>query len=126
RVLHPRPHELEQSTAHELATPTFRRRYWLYLAVGALMAAGFADFALIGFHFNKTNIVGQNLIPIFYAVAMASSALASIPLGRWFDRFGPNISLGAFLVSAAAAPLVFLGYSFLPLIGMICWGIGMS
>ena len=67
-----------------------------------------------------------NLIPVFYAVAMASSALASIPLGRLFDRFGPNVSLLAFLISAAAAPFVFLG-SFAPaLIGMIFWGIGMS
>jgi len=63
---------------------------------------------------------------VFYAVAMASSALASIPLGRLFDRFGPTISLFAFLISAAAAPFVFLG-SFAPaLIGMVFWGIGMS
>jgi MFS family permease len=63
---------------------------------------------------------------VFYAVAMASSALASIPLGRLFDRFGPNISLFAFSISAAAAPLVFLGTSTAALIGMIFWGIGMA
>jgi MFS family permease len=57
---------------------------------------------------------------------MASSALASIPLGRIFDRFGPNISLFAFLISATAAPFVFLGGSALALIGMTSWGIGMS
>src|SRR5438034_437083 len=62
---------------------------------GKSIAAGFADFALIGFHFHKANTVSANLIPVFYAVAMASSALASIPLGRLFDRFGPNISLFA-------------------------------
>ena len=57
---------------------------------------------------------------------MASSALASIPLGRLFDRFGPNISLLAFLVSAAAAPFVFLGSFGYALIGMVLWGVGMS
>jgi len=57
---------------------------------------------------------------------MASSALASIPLGRLFDRFGPSISLLAFLISAAAAPFVFLGTSIAALIGMVFWGIGMS
>jgi MFS family permease len=57
---------------------------------------------------------------------MGSSALASIPLGRLFDRLGPNISLFAFLISAAAAPFVFLGTSIAALIGMIFWGIGMS
>jgi predicted MFS family arabinose efflux permease len=126
RLLHPRPHELEEGTGHTLATTSLTRAYWIYLAAGGLIAAGFADFALIGFHFQKANTVSGNLIPVFYAVAMASSALASIPLGRIFDRFGPNISLFAFIISAAAAPLVFLGASVSALIGMILWGIGMS
>jgi predicted MFS family arabinose efflux permease len=126
RLLHPRPHELEEGAAHTFATTNLARVYWLYLAAGSLIAAGFADFALIGFHFHKANSVPGNLIPVFYAIAMASSALASIPLGRLFDRFGANISLFAFLISAAAAPFVFLG-TFIPaLIGMIFWGVGMS
>src|SRR5204862_6851178 len=111
RLLHPRPHELEKGTGHTLATTNLRRAYWIYLGAGALIAAGFADFALIGFHFQKANTVPKNLIPVFYAIAMASSALASIPLGRLFDRFGANISdisVFAFLISAAAAPFVFL------------------
>jgi predicted MFS family arabinose efflux permease len=57
---------------------------------------------------------------------MASSAVASIPLGRLFDRFGPNISLFVFPISAAAAPFAFLGTSVAALIGMVFWGIGMS
>jgi predicted MFS family arabinose efflux permease len=126
RSLHPRPHELEEGAGHTLATTNLTRAYWIYLAAGSLIAAGFADFALIGFHFHKTNTVPANLIPVFYAVAMASSALASIPLGRLFDRFGPNISLFAFVISAVAAPFVFLGSFAFALMGMIFWGIGMS
>jgi MFS family permease len=126
RLLHPRPHELEEGAGHTLATTSLTQAYWIYLAAGGLIAAGFADFALIGFHFHKANTVPGNLIPVFYAVAMASSAIAAIPLGRIFDRFGPNISLFAFLISAAAAPLVFLGTPISALIGMIFWGIGMS
>jgi len=126
RLLHPRPHELEEGAGHTFATTKLTRAYWIYLGAGSLIAAGFADFALIGFHFHKANTVSANLIPVFYAVAMASSALASIPLGRLFDRFGPNISLFAFPISAAAAPFVFLGTSVPALIGMIFWGIGMA
>lgn len=126
RVLYPRPQELEELSAQPVATRYLTRPYWIYLAAGALIAAGFADFALIGFHFQKANTVPVNLIPVFYAVAMASSGVASIPLGRLFDRFGPNVSLFAFLISAASAPLVFLGASVSALIGMILWGIGMS
>jgi predicted MFS family arabinose efflux permease len=126
RLLHPRPHELEEGAGHTLAPTHLTRAYWIYFAAGALIAAGFADFALIGFHFHKNHIVSADLIPVFYAAAMASSALASIPLGRLFDRFGANISLLAFLISAAAAPLVFLGTTTFALIGMIFWGVGMS
>src|SRR5437867_1177676 len=126
RLLHPRPHELEQGAERTFATTKLTRPYWIYLGAGSLIAAGFADFALIGFHFQKANVVRGNVIPVFYAVAMAASALASIPLGRLFDRFGPNVSLFAFLISAAAAPFVFLGTSVFALIGMIFWGVGMS
>src|SRR5437660_10124712 len=126
RLLHPRPHELEEGSGHTLATTNLTQTYWIYLVAGGLLAAGFADFALIGFHFQKANVMPGNLIPVFYAVAMAASALASIPLGRLFDRLGPNVSLFAFLVSAAAAPFIFLGTSIFALVGMIFWGIGMS
>jgi predicted MFS family arabinose efflux permease len=126
RLLHPRPHELEKGAGHTFATTNLTSAYWTYFVAGALLAAGFADFALIGFHFQKANIMRGNLIPVFYAVAMAASALASIPLGRLFDRLGPNVSLFAFLISAAAAPFVFLGTSAFALVGMIFWGIGMS
>src|SRR4030095_6157891 len=124
RLLHPRPHELEAGAGHTFATTNLTRAYWIYLAAGALLAAGFADFALIGFHFQRANVMPGNLIPVFYAVAMAAGALASIPLGRLFDRLGPNVSLFAFLISAAAAPFIFLGASVFALVGMIFWGIG--
>jgi predicted MFS family arabinose efflux permease len=126
RLLHPRPHELEQGAGHTLEITNLTRAYWIYLAAGALLAAGFADFALIGFHFQKASVVPRDLIPVFYAVAMAASALASIPLGRLFDKLGPNVSLFAFFIAAAAAPFVFLGTSIFALIGMIFWGVGMS
>ncbi len=126
RLLHPRPHELEEGSGRNFAATNLAHSYWIYFVAGLLLAAGFADFALIGFHFHKAHVVPGNLIPVFYAVAMAASALASIPLGRLLDRFGPNVSLFAFLISACAAPFVFLGTSSLSLIGMIFWGIGMS
>jgi len=126
RLLHPRPDELGKGTGQTFTKTNLPRAYWIYLAAGALLAAGFADFALIGFHFQKANVLQGNLIPVSYAIAMAASAVASIPLGRLFDRFGPNVSLFAFLISAAAAPFAFLGTSVFALIGMIFWGVGMS
>ena len=126
RRLYPRPHELEEAAGDAFVTTNLAVPYWIYLGAGALIAAGLTDFALIGFHFHKVNTVPTNLIPVFYAVAMGSSALASIPLGRLFDRFGANIALLAFFISAGSAPFVFLGTPVFALIGMILWGVGMS
>jgi predicted MFS family arabinose efflux permease len=126
RVLHPRPHEVEQGAERTFRTTKLTRAFWIYFAAGVLIAAGTADFALIRFHFQNADAVPRDLIPVFYSVAMASGGLASIPLGRLLDRFGPKISLFAFVISAAAAPLVFFGTFSRALIGMIFWGIGMS
>src|SRR5919198_1016396 len=46
RLLHPRPHELEQGAEHTLARTNLSRAYWIYFVAGALIAAGLADFAL--------------------------------------------------------------------------------
>src|SRR5206468_10438618 len=87
RFLHPRPQDLEELSTQPLATRYLTRPYWIYLAGGALIAAGFADFALIGFHFQKAHMVPTNLIPIFYAVAMACARCAAIwPLIRQIRR----------------------------------------
>jgi hypothetical protein len=78
---------------------------WLIFA-GALIAAGFADFALIAFHFQKGGIVPQSTIPVLYAVAMATGALSALVFGRLFYTFGLSMLLLLFFLSAFFAPLV--------------------
>jgi hypothetical protein len=51
RLLYPRPRHLETGVA-ELETKGFSRAFWLYLSAAALVAAGYADFPLIAYHFN--------------------------------------------------------------------------
>ena len=123
---HRRPEEMEESSAQTLSTPGFRRTYWFYMAAGALIAAGFADFSLIAFHFQKVASVARDVIPVYYAVAMATSAVSAPILGKLLDKLGLPVILTGFGVSAFFAPLVFLGNSALQLIGMILWGIGMG
>ena len=124
--LYRRPHELEQRSAQPSTSKGFSRTYWLYVAAGALIAAGFADFSLIAFHFQKAATVPQGLIPVFYAVAMATGAIASLVFGKLLDKVGLPILFVAFGVSAFFAPLVFLFGNKLELVGMILWGMGMG
>jgi len=124
--LYRRPHELETKSARPLTREGFPKVYWLYVAAGALIAAGFADFSLIAFHFQKSATVPQGLVPVFYAVAMATGAIASLVFGKLLDKLGTPILFVAFGISAFFAPLVFLYGIRLELIGMILWGMGMG
>jgi len=126
RTLHQRPEELEERSAHLTLGKGFPRSYWLYLTAGALIAAGYADFALISFHFQQTSTVSQNLIPVFYAVAMAAGAVASLIVGKLFDRLGLRTVMVAVVLAALFAPLAFFGGASLALIGTALWGIGMG
>jgi len=125
RWLYPRPRDLEPtSPAHD--GRGFPRVFWLYLTAAALVAAGYADFALIAYHFGKTSVVPEGWIPVFYAVAMGVDALAALALGRCFDRYGLATLIVAVVGSAFFAPLVFLGGFYPALVGMVLWGIGMG
>jgi MFS family permease len=98
----------------------------IYLAGAALVAAGFADFPLIAFHFERSGTVPASLTPVFYAAAMAISGAGSLVFGPLFDRRGIAILVPLTLVSAAYAPLVFLRGFWASLIGVCLWGLGMG
>lgn len=120
----PKPHSLD--SARTLRTEGLRPAYWWYMMAGACIAAGFADFALIGFHFVKSGVVHQALIPVLYAVAMSVGAFGSMILGKLFDRNSLATVTVSFVLAAAFAPLVFLGNETLAIIGMLLWGLGMA
>lgn len=126
RIWYPSPHELEQGSADFLKTKGFPKTYWIYVAAGALIAAGFADFSLISFHFKKVTSLSDTEIALFYAVAMGAGAITNLLFGRLFDRIGFPIAGAAFLLGSFFAPFVFLGQFWLILTGMVLWGIGMG
>jgi hypothetical protein len=126
RLFFPKPEELDKKEAAGLQAKGLTNAYWLYLLGGALIAAGFADFALIAFHFDKTNNVTMHWIPILYALAMAIGGISSLIFGRLLDKIGPSVMLVAFFLGAFFAPFVFLGKFFLILIGMVLWGVGLG
>jgi len=125
RWLYPRPQEMETELP-DVQTKGLPRVFWVYLAGACLVAAGFADFPLIAYHFQKAAAVPQNWVPIAYAVAMAVSGVGSLAFGRLFDRFGISVLVPLTLVSAAFAPLVFLGGFWPALVGSAVWGLGIG
>lgn len=126
RIWYPRPHELEAKEVEFLETSHFSKAFWIYVAGGALVAAGFADFSLISFHFKKALSISDTEVALLYSVAMAAAAITNLVFGRLFDRVGFPVAAVAFFMGAFFAPFVFLGQFWLLLSGMILWGIGMG
>jgi len=125
RFLYPHPRDFEVSPVKPEGKG-FPRVFWLYLAAVALIAAGYADFPLIAFHFKEASVASDSWIPILYAIAMGVDALAALVFGRLFDRIGMPVLIAAVLVSAFFAPLVFLGGFVFAVLGMVVWGVGMG
>ncbi|HEY9084496.1 MAG TPA: MFS transporter [Candidatus Tyrphobacter sp.] len=124
RFEYPLPGSLEKHAAP--STRGFGSEYWLYVAAGTCVAAGFADFALVSFHFSKAHVIANHVIPILYAAAMLVGVVASPLFGRLYDRFPLATLLGAFAASALFAPLCFLGGTALAIAGVLFWGLGMA
>jgi len=127
RHFYPHPEMMEdEAPASKVAGRRYPRAFWIYLAGAGLVAAGFADFPLIAYHFEKTGTLSTTWIPIAYAVAMAVSGSGSLLFGQLFDRVGMRLLIPLTLVGAAFAPLVFYGGSAAALAGAALWGLGMG
>jgi MFS family permease len=125
RRLYPRPRDLEATSA-QVTGAGLPRVFWLYLAGAALVAAGFADYPVMAYHFQRAGTVPTALTAVLYAVAMATSGVGSLLFGRLFDRVGIGILVPLTLLAALYAPLVFLGGFWASLVGVSLWGLGMG
>ena len=122
RINFPLPARLEEGTTAPQKQLT--SAYWLYMAAASCFAAGLMSFELISYHLARDGIISPQWVPAFLAISTAFGVLASLVLGRLYDKRGLPVLLGAVLCSAAFAPLVFLGGFWLALAGILLWGIG--
>lgn len=125
RHLYPKPENLEIRT-RSVTLKGLNKRYWIYILAVVFIAAGYADFPLIAFHFKTKSLMSDSSIPLFYATAMATDAIAALIFGKMYDRTGIKILLLAVILSSFFAPMVFLGGINWAIAGMMLWGIGMG
>lgn len=128
KKLYPSPQNLEVSVVEpaDITTQKIPRQFWILLCAACLMAAGYADFPLIAFHFAKEHLLPALWIPIFYIIAMGVSAISALFFGWIYDRAGTISLMIAILLSAFYAPCVFFDGYYAALAGMFLWGIGMG
>lgn len=120
---HPQDLEIELPTLNHQKLP---RVFWIYLGGSAFIAAGYVDFPLAAFHFQKDAVMTPIWIPIFYIFAMGSSAASALFFGWIYDRYGTATVIASVIISASFPIFVFLGNFNTALIGMILWGIGIG
>ncbi len=124
RTRFPQPSQLEDTSSP--LDFRLRRALGLYLLGAGLVAAGFVDFPLLAYHFARNAVLPTTAVPVLYALAMATDAVAALVLGRWFDRYGiRTLALGT-AATAAFAPLAIFGGPAGAVAGIVLWGMGVG
>lgn len=124
RKRYPQPHQLDPAPKPIPDDARALRDLKWFLAATALIAAGYADFALIAFHLSKDHVLPAAGVPVLYALANIGAGAAALILGKLFDKRGYSVLLWATIIPALYAPLVFLGGEWAAVAGMALWGIG--
>jgi MFS family permease len=124
RIMFPVPARLESGTAHTPGERAFTRSFWLYVVAAACFGSGLMSFEFISYHLSSRGTLTAEWIPLALAIATAAGVLASLVMGRLYDRFGLPTILVAIVVAALFSPLVFLGGFAVVLIGLTLWSVG--
>lgn len=122
RMQFPDPSRLEER--HSAPAKGFTPAYWLYMTAGACFAAGLMSFELIAYHLSKSGLADPHWVPLFLAFGTACGAVASLVLGKLYDKVGLPVIFVAVLLTSVFSPLVFLGGFYVALFGMALWGVG--
>jgi predicted MFS family arabinose efflux permease len=124
RIVFPAPSRLEQEGHQTAHGKKFMRAYWCYMLAAACFGAGLMSFEFVSYHLSSRGTVTEHWIPLFLAISTGMGVVASLILGRLYDRIGlPVVLVGVFLCSLFS-PLVFLGGFTAALAGLLLWGVG--
>jgi len=131
RAAVPRPEDYDPvaqvSDAKKLRLDTrLPREFWLYSAFSAATMLGFATWGVLAFHLTHKHVVAAGWVPVLYAVAMATAAIAALGSGRMYDRRGLR-GLVVLPFLAALVPLLSFATS-VPavVVGAGVWGVGIG
>jgi predicted MFS family arabinose efflux permease len=105
-------------------TQSLPRVFWMYVLASGLLAAGFLDFTLLGFHFQKTRLFQPETIPYLYAGGMGVVGITALVCGRLFDRHGVIVLCLGVLVTMLALPFGFLGGQIGGVLAVAFWAAG--
>jgi len=123
----PHPSSLDIGLSKSAKLKHYPPSFWVYLTAMSLIAIGYADWPLLALHLAQKQVVRPSLVPSLYAVGMGAEAVASLVLGRLYDRFGLSVVIILTLFTATYGPLILLTDNLgLIILGSSFWGFGMA
>lgn len=122
RYHYPHPRALDDTT--QLPIAMHQRKFWVFTAACACTAFGYADFALIGYHFALTRLMFIGAIPLCYALGLGANMIMAPWLGARYDKWGMRVLIAVAFVTSFFAPLCFLGSTRFAIFGVVLWAIG--
>ena len=122
RINFPVPSRLEQGRTAPASG--LGRSCWLYMVTAVCFAAGLISYELVGYHLATAKIVTEQWIPVLLAFSTGCGVIASLVLGKLYDRSPLPTLLVAVFLSSLFSPFAFFGGSPALVAGMVFWGIG--
>ena len=122
----PNPEKLEKPVSKIPETNKLSRVFWAYAAFSFVTTIGFANFAVLGYHFKTQHILTDAQIPLFYAIAMGIDAVVALIIGKIYDKIG-LVSLMTIPLFTLLTPLFAFSKNFtFVVVGVVFWGIVMG
>ncbi|MDD5476622.1 MAG: MFS transporter [Candidatus Omnitrophica bacterium] len=131
----PNPEVLEEAVTKNPGQDKLSKVFWIYTIFTFVTTLGFANFALVGYHFKAKHVLTDAQIPLFYALAMGVDAIAALAIGKAYDIFKSRhnnekaglVTLVTIPVFSLFIPAFIFSTKFsLVLTGAIIWGIVMG
>jgi hypothetical protein len=111
-----------EHTSSDLPLVALPRTFYVYAVACALTTVGLMTFGVISFHLVHEHLVAAAVVPVVYAAAMGTEAVASLGTGFAYDRVGGG-TLVLLPVAVAAVPvLVFTDHVGSAVAGVLVWG----
>ncbi len=104
------------------ATAPLPRRFYLFATSSAASTLGLMTFGVISFHLVDAHLVRAAAVPVVYASAMATAAVAALATGFAYDRVGARVLLALPFLVGAVPILALAGRLWVAVLGILIWG----
>jgi MFS family permease len=125
-VLAPGPPSEAETAAAAPAEPDATGRlpvsFYLFAVSCAASTLGLMTWGIIGVHLTDAGLVRTALVPVVYAAAMATEAVAALATGWTYDRVGGRVLLALPFMVALVPLLTLAGTLGVVLAGVLVWG----